>query len=326
MFDSSHFLANLTVTGFINPPYNPSATEISACSLELIQLAEHLQTMTKLLRDELLRVDDQQIEKLLLQLKASLQTCHATRLEGDCVYIIEHLTVRGVKHCAVHIEKLISDLTAFSIAIQMAQHQAQSSSAPPKTVESSSGNLLAMLRQALTEFDDEKSMGTIDKLEKHGMSGQLESIKNFVRTFEFDKALWAFDELQAGTASSGAETRKRIILAVDDMPQNLSMIKTIIGDTYKFVGVTSGEAALKYLETNLPDVYILDIDMPKMNGFELVEAIRAKRKIAPVIFLTANATAHYVTTAVEMGITHFLVKPCNKEAVFAKLQSLFSPR
>ena len=109
------------------------------------------------------------------------------------------------------------------------------------------------------------------------------------------------------------------------MPQILASLKSMLGDKYKFVGATSGEAALKYLENHLPDVYILDIDMPGMNGFQLVDVIRARRKIAPIIFLTANATVEYVTKAFDLGITDFLVKPCHDESVHNKLETIFSP-
>ncbi|MGL6195244.1 MAG: response regulator, partial [Thermoguttaceae bacterium] len=129
-----------------------------------------------------------------------------------------------------------------------------------------------------------------------------------------------------GIAPESTTGRKPIILAVDDKPNNLASLKAIIGDKYRFVGVTSGEDALQYLETNIPDVYILDLVMPGMDGFQLTEQIQKRRKVAPIIFLTASATADSVTRAFKLGVTDFLVKPCNNEAVHSKLERIIGNR
>ncbi|MGL6226783.1 MAG: response regulator [Thermoguttaceae bacterium] len=346
MRDLSTFFDYLTSSGYINPPFEVAAEDLLNCSAEMEQFAEYVPTTTKILGVELFRSNHQRLEVLLRQIKTTLHSCYAQRLESDCDYILECLRLRGAGHCTVHIERLVSNLTAFSIAIQTArrqgpsnsterllrgsgvqpQQQPQSQQSVQQQQQQSLGNLLTLLKQALSEYDGEKSLGLLEKLENLGMSGRLAQINNLVHSFEFDKAVRVLEELQANTPAAGTNPRKRIILGVDDMPQNLSMLRTIIGDKYKFIGVTSGEAALRYLETNIPDVYILDIDMPKMNGYELVAAIRMRRKLAPIVFLTANATAEYVTKAFDMGITDFLVKPCNEEAVFAKLDSIFASR
>ncbi|MGL6196295.1 MAG: response regulator [Thermoguttaceae bacterium] len=321
-----NILLNLAAAGYITLPGDLSNEDVSKQIAILSRFAEYARTNSEMLRVELFTADPKRVERQLLVIKNELHICNASKLENDCDYILKHLLVRGPEYCAMLAEKLISDIIAFSIAIQMAQHQVKKNIALKKYVEPEEQmrrNLLAQLQQSLEKFDDEKSFDIITKLEHLGLAKKLEQIKSCISSFEFDKALRALNDFKSGTLSD-TSVKKRIVLAVDDMPQNLSMLKAIIGDKCKFVGVTSGDAALKYIETNIPDVYILDIDMPKMNGFELVEAIRAKRKIAPIIFLTANATAEYVTKAFEMGITDFLVKPSNEEAVFAKLESVFS--
>jgi CheY-like chemotaxis protein len=117
-----------------------------------------------------------------------------------------------------------------------------------------------------------------------------------------------------------ANTRKNI-LAVDDEPVILNTLKKVIdNEKYKFSGAVSGKTALKYLETHiLPDLIILDIDMPEMNGYELAANIKDKGYGIPVIFLTSNATREHVMKALDVGASDFLVKPVNENLILSKL-------
>jgi len=117
------------------------------------------------------------------------------------------------------------------------------------------------------------------------------------------------------------ETRKNI-LAVDDMPVLLNTLKGVIdGEKYKFSGLTSGKAALKYLDTHTPpDLFIVDIEMPEMDGYELAKNIAARGYNAPIIFLTNNATRDAVIRALKAGATDFLVKPVDEELLLERLE------
>ena len=111
------------------------------------------------------------------------------------------------------------------------------------------------------------------------------------------------------------------ILAVDDEPVILNALKGVInGEKYKFSGIASGKAALRYLETHaLPDLIILDIDMPEMDGLELAENIAAKGYSVPFIFLTSNSTRENVLEAIKIGAVGFLVKPINEDLILSRI-------
>ena len=113
----------------------------------------------------------------------------------------------------------------------------------------------------------------------------------------------------------------KYILAVDDDPVILDVLKrAIISVRYRFSGVTAGKTALKYLETHTPpDLIILDIEMPEMNGYQVAEAIVAKDSSIPIIFLTSNATREHIIKAMQTGAVDFLVKPVNEELIMSKL-------
>lgn len=116
--------------------------------------------------------------------------------------------------------------------------------------------------------------------------------------------------------------RAKLILAVDDVSITLNGLKMILKDMpeYKLVCVTSGATALRFLDNNTPDLFILDIEMPVMNGYELAKKIRLMGKRAPIVFLTGNATAEYVRMAMQSGASDFIVKPVNKEIVLSKIK------
>lgn len=119
------------------------------------------------------------------------------------------------------------------------------------------------------------------------------------------------------------------ILIVDDDPKNLTVLETVLADpAYRLVRATSGDEALLALIDREFALLILDIQMPGMNGFELAQMIKNRKKTAhvPIIFLTAyyNEDSH-VVEGYDTGAVDYLYKPVNpvvlrsKVAVFAEL-------
>jgi CheY-like chemotaxis protein len=101
------------------------------------------------------------------------------------------------------------------------------------------------------------------------------------------------------------------ILAVDDMPEILSFVNNALKNHYQVIAVTSGKAAMEALTMQKPDLFILDIDMPEMDGITLAKKIRAsnEHKNTPLIFLTGVSTREHITNASVLGCDDFLVKP-----------------
>ncbi|MDR1802591.1 MAG: response regulator [Treponema sp.] len=119
-------------------------------------------------------------------------------------------------------------------------------------------------------------------------------------------------------ASKNAD--EKLILAVDDAAISLTMLKKSLADEpYKLTCVTSGESALQFLKNNDPDLFILDIEMPKMNGYELAAKIRENGHYAPIIFLTGNATKGYLMKAIQAGASDFIGKPIDKKYLSSKI-------
>jgi len=117
------------------------------------------------------------------------------------------------------------------------------------------------------------------------------------------------------------EDGQKTILAVDDTALFLATLRTLMqGTPFRITCVNSGFAALQFLETHSPNLFILDIEMPDMNGYELAEKIRQRGHQAPIIFLTGNFSAEYVKKAVEAGASDFLTKPINRKHVLERIR------
>lgn len=104
---------------------------------------------------------------------------------------------------------------------------------------------------------------------------------------------------------------KNTILVVDDDKTNLALAQKILMPRYRIAASNSGRGALKYLENHHPELILLDINMPEMDGYEVMQQIRAKEdtKMIPVIFLTADNLAETEVKCFQMGAMDFVTKP-----------------
>ena len=104
----------------------------------------------------------------------------------------------------------------------------------------------------------------------------------------------------------------KVVLVVDDDMMNRKMAEYILKKNgYEIVTVASGEECLDFLEIQIPDLILLDIEMPMMNGFELMEILQeseTKRKI-PVIFLTADRSEETEEKCFQVGAVDYIGKP-----------------
>ena len=100
------------------------------------------------------------------------------------------------------------------------------------------------------------------------------------------------------------------ILAVDDNPANLTLVRETLKDRYKVTVVTSGEQALRFLEQKQPDLILLDYCMPGMDGIETLEKINElPNQTWKVLFLTALAEQDLVDECAELGAIGCIPKP-----------------
>ena len=111
--------------------------------------------------------------------------------------------------------------------------------------------------------------------------------------------------------------KKNSVLIVDDEKQNLEALANILGSDYTVYTVRNGHDALKIAKRHIPDVIILDIVMPDMDGFEVFEKFRADEQTAniPIIFVTALENPENEEKGLAMGAADYIIKPYNPASV-----------
>jgi putative two-component system response regulator len=105
------------------------------------------------------------------------------------------------------------------------------------------------------------------------------------------------------------------ILVVDDNLANLKFVRTQLSDSYRVAMAKSGPQALVMAAKSVPDLILLDIDMPEMDGFETMENLKRHEVLSrvPVIYLTANRDTDTQIRALASGAKDFVTKPFEKE-------------
>lgn len=113
------------------------------------------------------------------------------------------------------------------------------------------------------------------------------------------------------------------LLIVEDDPAISSMLRRgLTFEGYDVTHVTSGTDALTYLRTNTPDLIVLDIMLPGMNGFEVCRRIRNAGETMPILMLTARDEVTDRVTGLDAGADDYLVKPFAFEELLARTRAL----
>ena len=134
-------------------------------------------------------------------------------------------------------------------------------------------------------------------------------------------------QTQVNTASAGAVSTERQILVVDDNDFNQSLLKLMLEKLgYPAHVVSGGQQALDWLQQHNPALILLDIEMPQMDGFATLKAIRQDSRLdsVPILALTAHHSSELISQIQHNGFTDVLTKPVELSVLAAKLQQVLS--
>lgn len=118
--------------------------------------------------------------------------------------------------------------------------------------------------------------------------------------------------------------RKFLVLAVDDKPQNLQFLGKLLSDSGYEVGMAQdGQQALNFVRKNEPDLILLDIMMPDMDGYEVCEEIKKDFSLChiPIIFLTAKTDSKDIVKGFDVGGIDYVTKPFNSAELLARVKT-----
>lgn len=117
-------------------------------------------------------------------------------------------------------------------------------------------------------------------------------------------------------------TDKALILAVDDEPGILKLFNQILSDDgFRVVSARDGNEALSAAEEYRPDIILLDLTLPDMDGLEVMRRLRERVNV-PIIMVTARGTDNDKVTGLELGADDYLAKPFNPQELTARVQAV----
>lgn len=117
------------------------------------------------------------------------------------------------------------------------------------------------------------------------------------------------------------------ILVVDDDKEVVETIKKkLLAEGYEVIEAFDGEEALIKVKETDPDVMLLDLKMPKLNGFEVLKEVRQnyKKKWIPIIIISANADLESAKKSYNLEAEHYLTKPCSMESILRGITTMIS--
>lgn len=116
---------------------------------------------------------------------------------------------------------------------------------------------------------------------------------------------------------------KPTVLVIDDTPENLTLMYQLLKDDYKVKGANGGERGLTLAETANPDLILLDIMMPEIDGYQVCQQLKSNPATSdiPIIFLTAKAERVDEHKGLKLGAVDYITKPINPEVVKARVKT-----
>lgn len=134
--------------------------------------------------------------------------------------------------------------------------------------------------------------------------------------------------LSASGVGSVSKQKRQAVMLVDDNPINLTLGKNMLKDHYEVYALPSAERLFKFLEVVTPDLILLDIRMPGMDGYEVIRALKADTRHAeiPVIFVTTKAMETDELKGLELGAVDYVTKPFSAAVLLKRIENHLSLR
>ena len=288
--------------------------------------------LIEMLENKIGRGDFKNFEENINCILPLINDVNARVLEADAKLIVRRMELTGYPSALVR--QFISNLMTLSLKMQKAQNY---------------GDEIEHITNLETHTEIVQTLSSFISLVSNGDFAEAKGMIADMMVFD-QETIFAFDGLltlminndydeAASVAGSLREKHTGAIreaagenftvniLAVDDMPESLAFVSNVLKDHFKVFRVTSGETALKVIKTQKIDLFVLDVSMPEMDGYELAEAIRGTPgyEVTPIIFLTGNSSRDHVIRAMQAGGNDFVIKPTNYEILLTSVNK-YAPR
>ena len=160
-----------------------------------------------------------------------------------------------------------------------------------------------------------------DHFREQSQQNQAENWANYSELID-DAISFQLDEITAGVNQQNSPLA--VILIVDDTPDNLLVLFSYLEEKgFKVLLAEDGETALQIAQSRTPDLILLDVLMPNIDGFETCRRLKAKpsTRDIPVIFLTALSETVNKVQGFKLGGVDYITKPSQQEEVLVRIQT-----
>jgi signal transduction histidine kinase/HPt (histidine-containing phosphotransfer) domain-containing protein len=149
------------------------------------------------------------------------------------------------------------------------------------------------------------------------IESELTSILEKLSPFMSGSVTPVYSDDSSPNTTEADETAKNSILIVDDQITNITALKSILGKKYKIYVVIDSREAVKTAEQNMPDVILLDVVMPELDGYQIITELKKSKKAMniPVIFITGLDDAVAEKKGLSLGAVDYITKPFNSAIV-----------
>lgn len=112
------------------------------------------------------------------------------------------------------------------------------------------------------------------------------------------------------------------VLVVEDDPVNFQLLNVYLKKTgIRIAHAATGKDVMNLFESFLPDIVLLDVQLPDINGIQLTEMIKSQHPEIPIIIQTASILESQIQEMLELGCDDYILKPINRENLFEKIRS-----
>ncbi|MDR0786090.1 MAG: diguanylate cyclase [Treponema sp.] len=226
--------------------------------------------------------------------------------------------------CRVKTQAFLSSVSAFKKRLESilgASHQDNrkliSATALIETLDTLEEACLSYRTKQATEIAAElKSAAYSETVDR-----ELDDISALVSSLDYKQAALRIERLLKKLFEH-TPLPKSCILVIDDDGENHIILRDILSPEYKPVFAFTGKEAFAFIEREKPDVILLDIMLPEMNGFDILKRLKSKQETAviPVIIITALNNFRYEEKGLELGAVDFITKPFKSAVVKARVK------
>ena len=120
--------------------------------------------------------------------------------------------------------------------------------------------------------------------------------------------------------------KQKTILIVEDNAEFRMLLKQIVSDAgYRALAADNGEDGVAVAKREMPDMILLDIRLPRMDGYQVTRAVRADSSVArtPIILVSVQSNMAEIVKGLKLGADDYVIKPFDPEEIAARIESLF---